>query len=251
MEGGLNLEGEVTEVQRQHGVVWGIVFGITIFGCMLVWSQLIPLSAGPDEPSNFVKSAALIRGEFIGHDADRWLLSVEGWAFDSGSGVKRVIVTANGLIVGESELSFERTDVAEQFSIDPESLVGFSIGVKLPNDDPRTYWVYAELNDGTIVALEIAENGNLVTAPSLTDACVRVFGDDSRVCGSFAGDRKSCFVILVDERGRDPRFEFNFLGVLLCRETGLHTPIEVIHNLALDKHGEVSTERLLSAALAL
>ncbi|MEK7410880.1 MAG: hypothetical protein AAB327_05770, partial [Actinomycetota bacterium] len=168
MEGGLNLEGEVTEVQRQHGVVWGIVFGITIFGCMLVWSQLIPLGAGPDEPSNFVKSAAIIRGEFTGKSVDKWVLAIDGWAFDSESGIRRIVVTANGLVVGESEPSFKRGDVAEQFLIDPESLTGFSIRVTLPSDDPRTYSVYAERNDGTLVILEVANAENIVTLPSPT-----------------------------------------------------------------------------------
>ena len=68
---------------------------------MLVWSQLVPLGAGPDEPSNFVKSAAIIRGEFIGKDLDRWLLNVDGWAFDSKSGIRRVIVSVDGEIVDQ------------------------------------------------------------------------------------------------------------------------------------------------------
>lgn len=135
---------------------------------MLVWSQLVPLGAGPDEPSNFVKSAALIRGEFIGQDMDRWVLSIDGWAFDSESGIRRVIVTADGLVVGEGVPSMARQDVADFLSIDAESLVGFSIRSKLPNNDPRPYAVYAELNDGTLVTLKITENENVVTAPSPT-----------------------------------------------------------------------------------
>jgi hypothetical protein len=39
--------------------------------CALVvsWSLAMPLFAGPDEPANFVRSAAVVRGEFVGNDA--------------------------------------------------------------------------------------------------------------------------------------------------------------------------------------
>lgn len=146
---------------------------------MLVWSQLTPLGAGPDEPANFVKSAALVRGEFIGEDLKRWILSVDGWAFDSGSGIRRVFVTADGLVVGEGMPSAERGDVADQFSLAPESLVGFSIRVKLPDDSPRTYAVYAELNDGTLVIIEVADAENVATPPSLTDSVEGKFPRES------------------------------------------------------------------------
>ncbi len=135
---------------------------------MLVWSQLVPLGAGPDEPSNFVKSAALIRGEFIGQDMDRWVLSIDGWAFDNESGIHRVIATVDGLVVGEGVPSMAREDVAEFLSIDAESLVGFSIKTKFPNNSPRAYAVYAELNDGTLVILDVAETENVVTLASPT-----------------------------------------------------------------------------------
>lgn len=151
---------------RQRGFVFGSAFGLAIFAFMLVWSQLVPLGAGPDEPSNFVKSAAVIRGEFTGQSVDKWVLSIDGWAFDGESGIRRVIATADGLVVGEGVPSMEREDVADQFSIDAESLVGFSIKVKLPDNAPRSYAVYAELNDGTLVILEVADAENVVTLPS-------------------------------------------------------------------------------------
>lgn len=137
---------------------------------MLVWSQLIPLGAGPDEPSNFIKSAAIIRGEFTGQDMDRWILSVDGWAFDSGPGIRKIIVTVDGQVAGESVPSMAREDVAEFLSIDVESLVGFSIRGKLPNNDSRSYAVYAELNDGTLVILDVAKTENVVTSPSFTNS---------------------------------------------------------------------------------
>lgn len=152
----------------QRVVVLGFLFGIAVFACMLVWSQLVPLGAGPDEPSNFVKSAALIRGEFTGQSVDKWVLSIDGWAFDSESGIRRVIATADGLVVGEEVPSMAREDVADFLSIDAESLVGFSIKVKLPDNAPRSYSVYAELNDGTLVILDVANTENIVTSPSFT-----------------------------------------------------------------------------------
>lgn len=135
---------------------------------MLVWSQLVPLGAGPDEPSNFIKSAAIIRGEFIGHDKDRWVLYVDGWAFDSDSGIRKVLVTADGQVVGEGVLSGAREDVAKHLSIDTQTLVGYSIRVTLPNNSPRTYSTYAVLEDGTLVILKTGGESNIVTTPALT-----------------------------------------------------------------------------------
>ena len=37
-----------------------------LFSLMLIWSLMLPLFAGPDENSNFVKSAAVARGELVG-----------------------------------------------------------------------------------------------------------------------------------------------------------------------------------------
>jgi hypothetical protein len=42
--------------------------GIAFFSLMVVWSFLTPLFSGPDEPSNFIRSAAVIRGEWIGEN---------------------------------------------------------------------------------------------------------------------------------------------------------------------------------------
>lgn len=38
----------------------------SIFFVVTVWSLSMPLFSGPDEPANFVKSAAVVRGEFVG-----------------------------------------------------------------------------------------------------------------------------------------------------------------------------------------
>lgn len=137
---------------------------------MLAWSQLLPIGAGPDEPSNFIKSAAIIRGEFIGEDKHEWILSVDGWAFDSGSGIHRVIVTADGQVVGDGVPSIARQDVADVLSIDADSLVGFSIKVKFSDDAPRSYVVYSELNDGNLVILEVSKNKNIVSSGSSENA---------------------------------------------------------------------------------
>lgn len=154
---------EVTK--SNHAARYGILFGVAIFTCMLVWSQLVPLGAGPDEPSNFVKSAAIIRGEFVGKDLDRWLVTVDGWAFDRNSGVRRVILTVDGQISAFEEPDQAREDVALFLEIDAETLVGFSLSSTLPNNDPRSYAVYVELNDGTIVILPVADGDNVVKSP--------------------------------------------------------------------------------------
>ena len=43
-------------------------FGAAIFVLTLVWSLMTPLFSGPDEPSNFVRSAAVVRGEWVGEN---------------------------------------------------------------------------------------------------------------------------------------------------------------------------------------
>jgi len=42
--------------------------GIAFFSLMVAWSFLTPLFSGPDEPSNFIRSAAVVRGEWIGEN---------------------------------------------------------------------------------------------------------------------------------------------------------------------------------------
>ncbi|NCX17669.1 MAG: hypothetical protein EBX15_02795, partial [Acidimicrobiia bacterium] len=36
------------------------------FALLTAWMLVLPLFAGPDEPANFIKSAAVVRGEFVG-----------------------------------------------------------------------------------------------------------------------------------------------------------------------------------------
>jgi len=45
-----------------------VAVGASLFGVMLVWSLAMPLFSGPDEPANFVKSAAVVRGEWVGEN---------------------------------------------------------------------------------------------------------------------------------------------------------------------------------------
>jgi len=42
----------------------------SLFSLILIWSLMLPLFAGPDEHSNFVKSAAVMRGEFVGSNIE-------------------------------------------------------------------------------------------------------------------------------------------------------------------------------------
>ena len=41
----------------------------SLFALVVSWSLSMPLFSGPDEPANFVRSAAVVRGEFVGEDA--------------------------------------------------------------------------------------------------------------------------------------------------------------------------------------
>lgn len=43
-------------------------FGVAMFALMAVWSLMTPLFSGPDEPANYIKSAAVIRGEWVGSE---------------------------------------------------------------------------------------------------------------------------------------------------------------------------------------
>jgi len=45
-----------------------IYFGVAAFALMAVWSLMTPLFSGPDEPANYIKSAAAIRGEWVGSE---------------------------------------------------------------------------------------------------------------------------------------------------------------------------------------
>ena len=45
-----------------------ILLGATMFALMVVWSLMTPLFSGPDEPANYIKSAAAIRGEWVGSE---------------------------------------------------------------------------------------------------------------------------------------------------------------------------------------
>ena len=45
-----------------------MLFGAALFSVMAVWSLMTPLFSGPDEPANYIKSAAVIRGEWVGSE---------------------------------------------------------------------------------------------------------------------------------------------------------------------------------------
>ena len=45
-----------------------MLFGAALFSLMAVWSLMTPLFSGPDEPANYIKSAAVIRGEWVGSE---------------------------------------------------------------------------------------------------------------------------------------------------------------------------------------
>jgi len=53
---------------KTHAARSAIKIGAAFFSLMVVWSFLTPLFSGPDEPSNFIRSAAVVRGEWIGEN---------------------------------------------------------------------------------------------------------------------------------------------------------------------------------------
>jgi hypothetical protein len=53
---------------KTHAARSAIKIGAAFFSLMAVWSFLTPLFSGPDEPSNFIRSAAVVRGEWIGEN---------------------------------------------------------------------------------------------------------------------------------------------------------------------------------------
>jgi len=142
-------------------------FGGAILAMMTLWSQLTPLGAGPDEPSSLIKSAAVIRGQFKGEDFEKWLLSIDGWAYDSGSGVAKVIVTGDGEVIGEQVPAASRADVSSVLKIPSDAKVVFSISVLLSK--PLTsYSVYVLLNDGSLTTIPLNEVNNVVEKPVMS-----------------------------------------------------------------------------------
>ena len=129
-----------------------------------LWAQLTPLGSAPDEASHLIKSAAVIRGQPKGEEIPGWRLSIDGWAYESTSGVADIVVIADGEIVDRSAPNMVRDDVTASLGIDPSTIVGFSIWV-LSFDLPESYSIYAMLNDGRLVPLQILAEKNVLTSP--------------------------------------------------------------------------------------
>ena len=53
---------------EMFGVRNAVRIGVALFSLMVVWSFLTPLFSGPDEPANFIRSAAVVRGEWVGRN---------------------------------------------------------------------------------------------------------------------------------------------------------------------------------------
>ena len=140
-------------------------FGGAILAMMALWSQLTPLGAGPDEPSNLIKSAAVIRGQFKGEDVEKWLLSIDGWAYDGDSGVAKIIVTGDGEVIGEQVPDSARKDVSSVLRIPSYTKVVFSIWVLLAEPSPP-YFVHVLLNDGSLTTIPLNADKNVVEEPA-------------------------------------------------------------------------------------
>jgi len=144
-------------------------FGGAILAMMALWSQLTPLGAGPDEPANLIKSAAVIRGQFKGDDVEKWLLSIDGWAYDSGLGVAKIIVTGDGEVIGEQVPDSARKDVSSVLKIPSDDKVVFSIWVLLAEPRPP-YSVYVLLNDGSLTTIPLNADKNVVEEPAISQS---------------------------------------------------------------------------------
>ncbi len=70
----------------------GLTVGAAAFVLMAVWGLFVPLFAGPDENSNFVRAAAVIRGEVIGGDLPA---SLDDNYFRTTVGIDPQFVAAN------------------------------------------------------------------------------------------------------------------------------------------------------------
>ena len=148
-------------------------FGGAIFAMMALWSQLTPLGSGPDEPSSLIKSAAVIRGQLIGHDVEKWLLSIDGWAYDFDAGVAKVIVTGDGEVIGEQVPYSSRADVSSVLNIPTDAKVVFSISALLAKPVPP-YSIYVLLNDGSLTTIPLNPVGNVVEEPATSQRVIGV-----------------------------------------------------------------------------
>ena len=129
-----------------------------------LWAQLTPLGSAPDEASHLIKSAAVIRGQPKGEAIPGWRLSIDGWAYESTSGIADIVIIADGEIMDRSAPNVARDDVTASLGIDPSTIVGFSIWV-LSFELPESYSIYASLNDGRLVPLQILAEKNVLTSP--------------------------------------------------------------------------------------
>lgn len=175
-----------------------VCFGGAILAMLALWSQLTPLGAGPDEPSNLIKSAAVIRGQFKGEDVEKWLLSLDGWAYDSASGVAKIIVTSDGVVIGEQVPDASRADVSSVLNIAGDVKVGFSIWVLLAKP-LSSYSVYVLLNNGSLTTIPLNADNNVVEEPAISQ---RVNGRSPRLSPTTDG--------LIEESHLQARFENSY-----------------------------------------
>ena len=55
---------------RRHDARARVIVGAAFLSLCVAWMSVLPLFAGPDEPANFIKSAAVVRGEIVGSPID-------------------------------------------------------------------------------------------------------------------------------------------------------------------------------------
>jgi hypothetical protein len=190
---------------------WG-AFGLASLVSMLVlalWAQLTPLGSAPDEASHFIKSAAVVRGELTGQDVPGWLLSIDGWVHDRDVGVKQLVVVGDGNVLHREAPNTQRDDVTSELGIAQDTIVGYSIWV-LDHVRYESYQMFAELNDGRLVSLDLLGGANVLTSPGgvLVEGRVVVDSDvtvglveDSHLNGRMEYSHWSTIVDL------DPRFD--------------------------------------------
>lgn len=178
---------------------WG-VFGATVLLSTLLlslWSQLTPLGSAPDEASHLIKAAGVIRGQPKGEEIPGWVLSIDGWAYDSGAGISHILIVSNGEVLQRTPPNVSREDVTSSLNIPADTIVGFSIWqMEFALREP--YSIYAELNDGSIVPLRILEGKNVIDSPT-----------DGVVINGVAPSRQSTTRSLVEDSHFNGRMELS------------------------------------------
>ena len=147
-----------------------------------LWAQLTPLGSAPDEASHYVKSAAVVRGEWTGTPIDDWRLAVDGWVHSTDTKVVEVLVASGNEVLARSPLSVVRDDVNLARSLPSDEVVGFDFGVIL-SERREPIVVAAVLADGTLATVPFIDDTNVKSDPTQASIDGKPLETLSRVVG--------------------------------------------------------------------